>query len=76
MGCAENPSLVARIANRAVTLDQVERVWDKLEQKESKQDVLETLINREVLLLEARSRELDKSTRVLAGLEHMRDNEP
>ena len=72
MGCAENPSLVARIANRAVTLDQVERVWDKLEQKESKQDVLETLINREVLLLEARSRELDKSTRVLAGLEHMR----
>ncbi len=64
--------MAARIAERTVTLDQVERAWDKLEQKESKREVLETLINRELLFLEARNRELDKSTRVLAGLEHVR----
>ena len=64
--------MAARIAERTVTLDQVERAWDKLEQKESKREVLETLINRELLFLEARNRELDKSARVLAGLEHVR----
>ena len=74
LGCAENHSVAARIADRTVTLDQVERVWDKLpqEQKKSKQDVLETLINRELLLLEAKNRELDKSAQVLASLEHVR----
>ena len=74
LGCAENHSVAARIADRTVTLDQVERVWDKLpqEQKKSKQDVLETLINRELLFLEARNRELDKSAQVLASLEHVR----
>ena len=64
--------MAARIAERTVTLDQVERAWDKLEQKESKREVLETLINRELLFLEARNRGLDKSARVLAGLEHVR----
>ena len=74
LGCAENHSVAARIADRTVTLDQVERVWDKLpqEQKKSKQDVLETLINRELLFLEAKNRELDKSAQVLASLEHVR----
>ncbi len=74
LGCAENHSVAARIADRAVTPEQVERVWDKLpqEQKKSKQDVLETLINRELLFLEAKDRELEKSARVLAGLEHVR----
>ena len=74
LGCTENHSVAARIADRTVTLDQVERVWDKLpqEQKKSKQDVLETLINRELLFLEARNRELDKSAQVLASLEHVR----
>ena len=64
--------MAARIAERTIALDQVERAWDKLEQKESKREVLETLINRELLFLEARNRELDKSARVLAGLEHVR----
>ena len=74
LGCAENHSVAARIADRTVTLDQVERVWDKLpqEQKKSRQDVLETLINRELLFLEAKNRELDKSAQVLASLEHVR----
>ena len=74
LGCAENHSVAARIADRTVTLDQVERVWDKLpqEQKKLKQDVLETLINRELLFLEAKNRELDKSAQVLASLEHVR----
>ena len=64
--------MAARIAERTIALDQVERAWDKLEQKESKREVLETLINRELLFLEARNRGLDKSARVLAGLEHVR----
>lgn len=72
LGCAENHSVAARVADRAITPAQVERVWGKLEQKESKQNVLETLINRELLFIEARDRELEKSVRVLAGLEHVR----
>ena len=72
LGCAENHSVAARIADRTIEIDQVERVWDKLEQKQSKQDVLETLINRELLFLEASNRELDKSAQVLSSLEHAR----
>ena len=58
LGCAENHSVAARIADRTVAIDQVERVWDKLpqEQKQSKRDVLETLINRELLFIEAKNR--------------------
>ena len=58
LGCAENHSVAARIADRTIAIDQVERVWDKLpqEQKKSKQDVLETLINRELLFIEAKNR--------------------
>ena len=72
LGCAENRSVAARIADRAITIDQVERVWDKLEQKQSKQDVIETLINRELLFIEAKNRGLDKSAQVLSGLERVR----
>ena len=74
LGCAENHSVAARIADRTVAIDQVERIWDKLpqEQKKSKQDVLETLINRELLFIEAKNRDLDESARVLSGLEHVR----
>ena len=74
LGCTENHSVAARIADRTVETDQVERVWDKLpqEQKKSKQDVLETLINRELLFIEAKNRKLDKSAQVLASLEHVR----
>ena len=74
LGCAENHSIAARIADRTVAIDQVERVWDKLpqEQKKSKQDVLETLINRELLFIEAKNRKLDESAQVIASLERVR----
>ena len=74
LGCAENHSAVARIADRTIAIDQVERVWDKLpqEQKKSKRDVLETLINRELLFIEAKNRELDESAQVLSSLERER----
>ena len=72
LGCAENHSVAARIADRTVTIDQVEQVWDKLEQKESKQAILETLINRELLFIEAKNRNLNESAQVLSNLEHMR----
>ena len=72
LGCAENHSVAARIADRTVTIDQVERVWDKLEQKESKQAVLETLINRELLFIEAKNRNLNESAQVLSNLERER----
>ena len=73
-GCAENHSVAARVSDRAIAIEQVEQVWDKLPraQKQSKQAVLETLINREVLVLEARNRALDQSARVLKGLERVR----
>ena len=59
LGCAENHSIAARIADRTVAIDQVEQIWDKFpqERKQSKQDVLETLINRELLFIEAKNRE-------------------
>ncbi len=74
LGCAENHSVAARIADRTVSLEQVERVWDKLppEQKQSKQAVLETLINRELLFVEAKHRNLDESAQVIANLERVR----
>lgn len=73
-GCTDNHSVAARVADRTIALSRVEQVWDKLprEQKQSKQAVLETLINRELLVLEARKRALEKSTQVRAGLERAR----
>lgn len=74
LGCAEDHSVAARVADRTISIEQVEQVWDELPraQKQSKQVVLETLINREVLVLEARNRALEKSARVRTGLERVR----
>ncbi|MXY82914.1 MAG: hypothetical protein F4Y91_12865, partial [Gemmatimonadetes bacterium] len=71
LGCAENHSVAARIADRTIAIDQVERIWDKLEQKQSKRDVLETLINRELLFIEAQNRNLYESAQVLSGLDRV-----
>ena len=74
LGCAENHSVAARIADRTVAVEQVEQVWDKLppEQKQSKQDVLATLINRELLFIEAEHRNLYESAQVIASLARVR----
>ena len=72
---------LARINNRAITLDEFEQEMDRLPEsaklqmisEEGRKKFLQELINRELLLQEAKKKGLDKDEKVLANLERLKE---
>jgi parvulin-like peptidyl-prolyl isomerase len=74
IGCGSKGDLiVAKVAGKKITLKDMEGASAKLPSlQEKKEQLLRTLIDKELLILEAESRNLDRSSRIIRELENLK----
>ncbi len=74
IGCGSKGDLiVAKVAGKKITLKDMEEASAKLPSlQEKKEQLLRTLIDKELLILEAESRNLDRNSRIIRELENLK----